>query len=161
MSLFENDEYQWRETYFVLLEEGRRPTAAELQRVIRSIGNRFEVQEVRSSDGGFELLTVISPQDFAGIDITYNSGEDVIVQVDELVRELARATLTLEERAKVQRLKGCTARFEVFHFEHTGAVGGGEEEDEILDPGGLLIVLEKLAEHYHGIAVDPQAGALL
>ena len=36
-----------------------------------------------------------------------------------------------------------------------------EEEDEFLDPGSLLIVLEQLAELCHGIAIDPQTGSVV
>lgn len=160
MSLFENSEYEWRETYFVLFPEGRRPTSAELRRLLKSIGDRFEITQVRSSDGDFEQLTVISPQDFAGLDIAYNAGEDVVAQVEDLIKDLSRSTLTREERDKLKRIKDYTARFEVFHFEHVGGDRPAGEED-YLDPGGLLIILEKLAQRYRGVAIDPQAGAFL
>jgi hypothetical protein len=32
MSLFENDQYRWRETYFVLFDEKRLPTVASMKR---------------------------------------------------------------------------------------------------------------------------------
>jgi hypothetical protein len=162
MSLFENDQYRWRETYFVLFDEKRLPTVADLQRLLTQLGDRFELVEVREDeDQRFESLTLISPQDFAGMDITYDSGEDVALQVEELVKELARSTLTSEDREKLKRLKKCQARFEIFHFEQ--AMGGfsESEEDEYLDPGGLLIVMQKLADHCDGIAIDPQSGAFM
>ena len=38
MSLFENDEYRWRETYFVLIEEGNRPSGKALQDALVELG---------------------------------------------------------------------------------------------------------------------------
>ena len=36
-----------------------------------------------------------------------------------------------------------------------------EELDEMLDPGGLLVVLEALIEMTDGVGIDPQSGSLL
>jgi hypothetical protein len=121
----------------------------------------LEFVEIRADEQEqFESLTVVSPQDFAGMDITYDAGEDVVLQVEELVKELARSTLTPEDRSKLKRIKQFGARFEIFHFEQIVA-GSSESDDEYLDPGGLLIVMQKLAEHCGGIAVDPQSGAFM
>lgn len=162
MSLFENDHYRWRETYFVLFDEKRLPTVSSMRRLLKQLGDRFEVVEIREDEArNFESLTIISPQDFAGMDITCDVGEEVVAQAEDLIKELMRASLTPEDHEKLKRLKNFRARFEIFHFEQ--AVGGfsESEDDEYLDPGGLLIVMQRLAQHCGGIAIDPQSGAFM
>ena len=52
------------------------------------------------------------------------------------------------------------ARFDVYHFEEVSEIPD-EEDDGPLDPGTLLLVLNKLARLCHGEALDPQTGELL
>lgn len=42
MSLFENDEYRWRETYFVLFEEENRPLAKDVQQALLKLDPRYK-----------------------------------------------------------------------------------------------------------------------
>lgn len=161
MSLFERHDYQWRETYFVFFEEHRRPKTAEMRRLVQSLGDRFEVLEIRGdSKGHFESLTLVAPADFAGLDIVYCRQEDMESEKDDLIKELERSATTASARHKLEKLRRSTARFEVFHFEHVTATQeeDGEEELEHLDPGGLLTVLAKLADYTHGVSIDPQSG---
>ena len=53
------------------------------------------------AQGRLESLTLTSPDDFAAMDISYVTGEEVVEQVEELSRKLMRATLTAEEREKL------------------------------------------------------------
>ena len=157
MSLFENDLYQWRETYFVLFQEQHRPTAQQFRNDLEQLGSRYEVKETRADDDGLaESATIYSPYDFAAMDITYLAGEEVTQQVEELLQQLKSSSLSDQEQRQLQRLKKCNARFDVYHFEETTG-----EEDEFLDPGALLIVLERLTKICHGVGVDPQSGALM
>jgi hypothetical protein len=41
MSLFENDQFRWRETYFVLFDSKRLPTVAGMKRVLDELGRSF------------------------------------------------------------------------------------------------------------------------
>jgi hypothetical protein len=160
MSLFENEFFRWRDTYFILFDEANRPTAAAVQEVLQSLGERFAVQDVRvDGEGNFESLTVLCPMDCAGMDVIYNSGEDVAEGVKEICKELSRSALTKEEREKLNRIKRLGARFEIFHFEQLAADTGDEED--FLDPGGLLLVMDRLADFCQGVAVDPQSGAFM
>jgi len=158
MSLFENSEYQWRETYFVLFDENSRPSAKQVESELKQLGSRYEISALRTDDEGrFESVTLLSPSDFAAMDITYISGEEVLEQIKEFGDEIKNATLTEDEIKKVAKLSKCNARFDVFHFEQVI----DDEEDEILDPGALLIVLEQLAELCDGVCIDPQSGSVL
>lgn len=162
MSLFEQGGYRWRDTYFVLCEERHRPTGEAIREILQGLGDRFEIGDVRcDGDGMFESLTMLCPMDYAGMDIIYNAGDDVVQQVEELVRELKHDATTRDEREKLRKIKNCTARFEIYHFEQIADVPPGEDEDDFLDPGGLLLVLGRLARFSHGVAIDPQSGAFM
>ncbi len=158
MSLFEDDRYRWRETYFVLFRASDRPLAAAVERTLREMGGRYEITELRADDQArFESLTMLSPYDYAAMDIAYLGGDDVRSHVDEIMKELKESSLTKQEKAKLKQLSECDARFDIYHFEQVV----DEEEDEYLDPGALLIVLERLAQLAHGVSIDPQSGALM
>lgn len=162
MSLFENDEYRWRETYFVLIEEGNRPSGKALQDALVELGGRYQVGEPAVNEGGLvESLTLYSPDDNSAMDVTYLEGEEVIEQRTELADELKQSATNDEERAVLDRLPSCNARLDVYHFEQVNYFGDEDEEEEFLDPGSLLIVLERLAELCGGIAIDPQTGSPL
>lgn len=159
MSLFEDARYRWRETYFVLFPRERRPSAQKIEHAIRQLGPRYELAQLdRDEQGQFDSLTLLSPHDHAAMDISYVEGDEVVEQVRSLREELKRQTLTADEMRKLDRLAKCDARFDVYHFEEVVAE---EDEDELLDPGALLIVLDHLAQLCHGVAVDPQSGTLL
>ena len=145
MSLFSTDEYQWRETYFVLFASGDRPQADAVSFALANDG-RFEVSDIKGDDQGqLESLTLKSPDDFSAMDISFVSGEEVTEQVEELLRDLANSTLSADEREKLDQLAQCDARFDVFHFEQVQP-SNNQEQEEFLDPGGLLIVMEQLAQ---------------
>ena len=159
MSLFGNDEYQWRETYFLLFRESDRPLTEQVSAALEDC-DRFELTEIRSGDNGrFESLTLKSPDDFSGMDVTLVTGDEVSEHVEELLRDMIKTTLTDEERDKLDDLGDCNCRFDIFHFEQLS--GGDSNEDEFLDPGGLLIVMELLADLCNGVGVDPQSGSFM
>ena len=74
MSLFENEQYQWRETYFVLFEASQRPKTDALVKAIDQAGEGFQVSDPRSDEHQLiESLTIRSPDDYAAMDISYLS----------------------------------------------------------------------------------------
>jgi hypothetical protein len=164
MSLFANEQYRWRETYFVLFQESHRPSVAELKKMLHGLGAGHQVTNVSvDDDGSLESLTVLSPSDFSGMDITYVTGEEVQEQVEEIAANLRDASLTKEEKAKLKRLADCDARFDIYHFAKIAEDDTNDslDEDEFVDPGSLLMVLSRLARLCEGIAYDPQSGTLL
>jgi hypothetical protein len=157
MSLFENSKYQYRETYFVLFHSSDRPTVANFEQALKDLGTRYEFDGARTDDDGrFESATLESPYDFAAMDISYMEGEDVSNQVSELNEQLKHTTLNGDELKKLAKLHDCDARFDVFHFEKVVS-----DEDEFLDPGALLLVLEKLAELCNGVSIDGQSNSII
>ena len=161
MSLFADSRYQWRETYFVLFDKQHRPSAADVRKSLSELG-KLEIQEVQGEEAGLlESLTVLSHADAAGMDITFVVGEEVKEQIVELKKEWKGQKFTTEEQAKVQRALAADARFDIYHFEEIGDSFLDNEEDEILDPATLLLVLARLARLCHGVGIDPQAGTVL
>ena len=158
MSLFENPEYEWRETFVILFGEGNRPTAAEVKTALDQLGGLF-VENVRmDQDGRFESLTVYAQRDFAAMDISCADGDEVAEQLPYLIEELESNSLP-GEKPPTKQLASCRGRMDVFHF--SKRVMGEDEDDEFLDPGGLLVVLEALGELCHGVIVDPQSGTIM
>ena len=159
MSLFENPAYRWRETYFVLFESEHRPPVEVIQAALGQLETSYQVEELTDdAQGHMESVTLISPTDFAAMDIIYLAGEEIPLQVDELKQEMDFSGLTDDEQEKAARLDACDARYEVFHFEQMGAI---DEDEGFLDPGALLTVLEQLAELCDGVVIDPQSGGFV
>lgn len=161
MSLFGNPDYHYRETYFVLFESKHRPQAAQIEKTLRELKSRYEIGEMATDDQGrLEAVTVLSPDDYAAMDIVYAEGEEVQEHVrEELLSELRAPGLTPAEQAKLHYLMQCDARYDVYHFEQI--VGGEDEGEEFLDPGSLLTILARLAKLCKGVGVDPQSGVMI
>ena len=162
MSMFEDGHYRWRETYFVVFDVSKRPTIQRVKKSLTALGRRYELKNVRGDEAGLlESLTVLSPDDFAALDISYLEGEEVLEQGSQLADDLQRAATDPAEKIRIKRIRQCNARFDVLHFEQLAAEPDMDEDDEMLDPGTMLIVLETLAKLTEGIAVDPQSGTII
>jgi hypothetical protein len=161
MSLFEDGHYQWRETYFVLFDRQHRPKVTDINRIFKEFGPRMEIHEITANEAGLlESMTVLSHADAAGMDITYVEGEDVKEQILELRQEWKSKRPNEKEKPHLTRALHADARFDVYHFEEITDLPD-EEDDGPLDPGTLLLVLNKLARLCQGEALDPQTGELL
>src|SRR5438105_2324450 len=89
MSTFERDEFKWRETYFVMFDACQRPSLKKVERVLKGLSDRFQLTNgTADEDGRFESVTLLSPDDYAALDISYESGEEVLEQVAALYDEL-------------------------------------------------------------------------
>ena len=163
MSLFENPEFQWRETYFVMFEQNKRPTVQQMQSVIDGLGARLKAENMRTTeDGQFESLTLFAPDDFAAMDIICTVGDEVVEQLPSLIEELEPNMLDAEEKAQLDAIKNCSARLEVFHFEqHTFTAPEDGVDANVMDPGGVLVVLQRLNAICDGVVVDPQSSSVL
>ncbi len=161
MSMFENNRYRWRETYFVLFEAERRPDLKPVEEALAALSDRYSLINPSADDAGrFESVTLISPDDFAALDICYTSGEEVLEQGVALAAELEPIVCDGSEKAVLERIRHYTGRFDVLHFEEIPDASGDEPE-EMLDPTALLLVLNALADLIGGVAIDPQSGAIL
>lgn len=159
MSLFGDRNYQYRDTYFVLFQKQHRPSETKLKSLLKELGTKFETAEIRHSNGQVDSLTLIDPQDYSAMDIAYVEGDDVVTQIREIREEFRAITVRGDDVEKLKQMKDFDARFDIFHFEQV--VDDGTEEDEYVDPGGLLLVMEKLVQLCHGVGYDPQSQSLI
>jgi len=162
MSTFEDSRYRWRETYFVLFDARRRPTLKQTADALMALNKRFQLSNAGDDGHGrIDSLTLVSPDDFAALDICYAEGEEVLEQTAALVEEFKKLGAEKPPSLTWEQLRACDGRFDVLHFEQVVEESDEEADDEILDPGALLLVLDALAKLTGGVAIDPQAGTFL
>jgi hypothetical protein len=158
VSLFEDENYIYRDTFFIHFENEHRPTGDQVKSCIEALGEKYEFSSLCETDGKFESVTIRSPHDSSAMDISYVFGEEVIEQIAGLMRDFRTITLSGDDHLKLKKLDDCDARFDIFHFEHKSDAPDGED---MLDPGGLLLVMERLATVCDGVGLDPQSKTLL
>lgn len=131
--------------------------------MLSALNKRFELTNLNADDEGLlDSLTLISHDDFAALDICYTEGAEVLEQSEVLVDDLKKAGLEGPPPVSWEQIKRYDGRFDVLHFEQVGDEGGeGPEDDDLLDPSALLVVLSALAKHTGGVALDPQAGTFI
>ncbi len=165
MSLFENESYQWRETYFILLRDENQPSAQDVQAALQQLDPRFQLRDLRADENGrFESLTLEAPDDYSAMDISLVRGDEVVEQTNEIKAELLKSAASAEEKKLIRQLGDYRCRFDIYHFEQLVFVGresSDDEGDDFLDPGAVLTVMQKIAQLCHGVIVDPQANCLI
>ena len=162
MSMFENAQYRWRETYFVLFDAALRPKLKTVEKLVLALNARFDItNSVADEAGRFESLTLVSQDDFAAMDVCYLQGEEVLEQGVLLAEELQSVGCQPDDRETVQRILQSTGRFDVLHFEQIVASNDNDDPDEMLDPSALLVLLEALEKLVGGLAIDPQGGTMV
>ena len=127
MSLFEDNRFVYRDTFFVYFKKQDRPNVESVKAFLAEMGNKYQTTNLKDSDGKFESMTIHSPQDYSAMDVTYLEGEEVVEQVSEMMKDFILMTLTGEDQQKLKIFQNCDARFDVFHFEQ---VAEGQEEDQ-------------------------------
>ena len=153
MSLFENELYEYCDTFFVYLKDENRPSLDAVATALKDLGNRCVVVDAKEVDGKFESATIKFAADCSAMDIVYVQGEEVTTQLQEIQETMRLMTLTPDTKSDLQRMKNCNSRYDIFHFEENNA----NNEDEFLDPGGLLMVIERISSVCEGIGYDPQS----
>jgi hypothetical protein len=159
----ENEEQlEWRDTYFVLFKQTDRPTLTQVEAAITESSQRLKLENLESDeDGMFESVLVQAPQDNAALEISYERGEAVAEQSVELAKQMKEDL----EPKHLQRMLKADARLDIMLFERVGddMVEDDDEEWEggALDPASLLNVVGALAKLTHGLPIDPASGAVL
>jgi hypothetical protein len=159
--MFSDKRYRWRETYFVLFTANKRPQLKKVQQALAALNPRYQLTNLSGDEQGrFESLTLIAPDDYVALDICYVEGEEVQEHMADLLKDLKRGDPGKSQAEMLQRLSACDARLDVLHFEQVTDRDQEDDEDEVLDPGTLLLTLGALARLTGGIAVDPQSGTI-
>jgi hypothetical protein len=160
----ENDEQlEWRDTYFVLFQQSDRPTLTQVEAAITDSSKRLKLENLEADeDGMFESVLVQAPEDNAALEISYERGEAVMLQSVELAEQLKDDA----SPKQLQRMMKADARLDIMLFERVNddAVGGEEGpewEGGSLDPSSLLNVVGALAKLTGGLPIDPASGAVL
>lgn len=167
----DNADLYWRETYFVLFPQDRRPTLEQVSAALAKANKRFQLENPASDGAGLiESLLVESPEDHAAVEISYEVGNAIVEQNLAWAKELQKQL----SAAQLQKLVKSDARLDVAHFERMPASDDGYGEDtfgnefddeeagiEMLDPTCLLTVVETLAGLTGGLTFDPAAGEIL
>src|SRR4051812_34085781 len=158
-----DDQLEWRDTYFVLFQESRRPTLTQVEAAITETSRRLKLENLEADeDGMFESVLVHAPQDNAAVEISYERGDAVIEQSADLAKQLKE-----ELNAKqLQHMLKSDARLDIMLFERVrdevSDVGDDDEEwGGALDPSSLLNVVGALAKLTRGLPIDPASGAVL
>jgi hypothetical protein len=161
MSLFENSQYRWRETYFVLFDAKKRPPLKDVIKALKSLKKRCVLIDPMADENGFvDSLSLISPNDFAALDICYTDGDEVLEQGAVMVDEFKKLGFEGQPPVPWKTIKQYDGRFDVLHFEQIPEEDD-DSGDEMLDPSTLLAVMGALAKLTGGVAVDPQSGTFL
>ena len=73
-----DDQLEWRDTYFVLFQQSRRPTLTQVEAAITETSRRLKLENLEADeDGMFESVLVHAPQDNAAVEISYEVGDAV------------------------------------------------------------------------------------
>jgi hypothetical protein len=160
MSADNDDQLEWRDTYFILFDQSNRPTLSQVEAAITDSSRRLKLENLEADDDGmFESVLVQAPEDNAALEISYETGEAVVAQSTDLAKQL-KDEINAKQLAKMLK---ADARLDVMLFERVRGEDGDDDDWEggTLDPASLLNVVEALAKLTHGMPIDPASGALL
>jgi len=163
MAADNDDQLEWRDTYFILFKQSDRPTLTQVEAAITESSKRLKLENLDADeDGMFESVLVQAPQDNAAVEISYERGEAVIEQSVELAKQL-KEDLSPKQ---LQHILKADARLDILLFERVKgdfSDAGDDEEWEggSLDPASLLNVVGALAKLTGGLPIDPASGAVL
>ena len=162
MSLFDDSNYRWRDTFLVLFDDEQRPTVELALSAIQQIG-KFEVRNSSESESQhIESITITSNVDLTGLEILYVAGAEVVEETEALVVELTEDAMLLGQENALVQLSAANARFDILHFEKiTENSNEPSDDDELMDPGSLLTVTAALADLVNGVAVDPSSASFV
>ena len=160
MSFGADGELEWRETYYILFQVGKRPTLSQVEAALTDASKRIHVDRLEGDeDGLFASVLVQAPEDHAALEITFEAGDAVVEQSAELAKQLKNEV----ESDQLKKLLAADARLDVMHFERVESRSYDDEEEtlDMFDPSCLLLVVDVLAQLTDGLTIDPASGDIL
>jgi hypothetical protein len=159
---YEEDQLEWRDTYFILFQQSGRPTLTQVEAALSDSGRNITLENLAADDDGlFESLLVQAPDDHSALEISYETGDAVIEQSAALAKQL-KSEATPDQLKKLLR---ADARLDVMHFERVNTDEAVEDDEEFggeaVDPASLLKVVGALTKLTKGVPIDPASGAIL
>ncbi|MCC7474435.1 MAG: hypothetical protein IT425_03500 [Pirellulales bacterium] len=165
MNTLNDEQLEWRDTYFVLFNEADRPTVTQVEAAITEASRQLKLQNLEGDeDGMFESVFVEAPQDNAALEVNFEHGEAVSGQSVELAKQM-KGDLSAKH---LQLMLKADARLDIMMFErvrNSYAADQFDDEDDwesnSLDPSSLLNVVTALAKLTRGLPIDPASGTVL
>lgn len=164
MNVENDDQLEWRDTYFILFRQTERPTLTQVEAAITESSKRLKLENLDADeDGMFESVLVQAPQDNAAVEISYERGDAVVEQSVDLAKQM-QEDLTPKQ---LQQILKADARLDIMFFERVrdDFAEAGEDDEPweggSLDPSSLLNVVGALAKLTGGLPIDPASGAVL
>ena len=118
MSLFSDNRYCWRETYFILCHPERRPKLASVEKGLAKLFPGLRIRDSQAdANGHLEMRSVISLEDNAVLDIDYQAGESITQETMSLLEQFQYETQTTQSLEQIDRAREFEARLELLHFE--------------------------------------------
>ena len=164
MSLFDNPEYRWRETYLLFHKKIQRASADSIRQAIAGIRGSYQIEQlVANENGDFESATVFAEEAFSAIDMSFTEDDQIGEQILDIQTEMKEVLEDPEDLAKLASLGEYDARIDLLHFERlTGDFSDNEEDlNSCFDPSALLGVAEKWTLITGGICLDPASATIL
>ena len=85
-----------------------------MQQALQAINEHFQVTNVRENESSeLESLTVLAPDDYAAMDVSVASGDEVAEQKEELLTQL-KSMAVGDEAERVKKIEDCDCRFDAF-----------------------------------------------
>ena len=126
MSLFDNPEYRWRETYLLFHRKSQRALAEKVVQTIAGIRGHYKLEQVvADAEGHFESGTVFAEEAFAAIDLSY-------VEDDQIREQIAEIQIKGNDGTRITR---CGHRFD---DQLGGRLGKGSKNATTMEPAGPL-----------------------
>ena len=119
MTLFDDNRYDWRETYFVYFESSHRPKLTEVRCALRDYTPFLSILDYKTEpDGSLVSMTIASYEDHAALEIVHCEGDTATSDARHFASSW-KEEASEEECLKLQKIVQCKMRFDVHHFEQT------------------------------------------
>ena len=121
MTLFDDNRYNWRETYFVYFEPPHRPKLAKVRQMLKTHAPFLSILDGKEDENeNLIAMTIASYEDHAALEITYREGDDVLAEAKHTFHSL-KEEASPRELSQLEKIASCQTRFDVHHFEQTAA----------------------------------------
>ena len=120
MSLYDDERYTWRETYFVLIDDLRcRPLLDDIQQALQPQWQTLKILDgTANAEGRLRTLTIASYEDHSALEIVFRYGRAVVAEMGALIRTIEKGC-SPGEKTRLHSAKRWAARLDVLHFEQT------------------------------------------
>ncbi|MEK6270335.1 MAG: hypothetical protein N2B57_06210, partial [Planctomycetales bacterium] len=105
MSLFDNPEYRWRETYLLFHKKKQRASADSIRQAIAGIRGSYQIEQlVANENGDFESAMVFAEEAFSAIDMSFTEDDQIGEQILDIQTEMKEVLEDPEDLAKLESL---------------------------------------------------------